>query len=146
MMHYNEYVLFFVWNMGLETSACRNNTVRTVLRINVFKLTNVINWSAALTSSLTVQMISDGLNMYTLTHIPGRIDPPAFSSSGAVTEEISRCQCASSHAGQNHCRVTARHHTSERARHGYLVGFFSPVVKSEGKGDVQCVSVSQCDI
>lgn len=95
---------------------------------------------------MPVQMITDRLHIYTLTHLPGRIEPPFLSSSGAVTEEISRCQCASSYAGQNHCRVTARHHTSERGRHSYLAWVFLPVENTEAKMIQMCVIVKQGDM
>lgn len=59
--------------------------------------------------------------MYTHTHVPGWIGPLPLSSSSTVTEEVSRCQCASSDAGQHHCCVATRHHAGERGRHVYVI-------------------------
>lgn len=60
-------------------------------------------------------------HIHTHTHVPRWIGPLPLSCSSAITQQVSRGECASSNAGQHHCRVTARHHTGERVRHGYVV-------------------------
>lgn len=75
--------------------------------------------------------IKRGLCLRTSTaHVPGGIEPLPLSSSSrsggcAVTEEVTSCQRAGSHAGQDHRRVTATHHTGEGGCHGYVVRVYN---------------------
>lgn len=96
---------FLVWS-GLEPPLVWETTCWIIYFH--FKLAS--NWSVVL-NFLDRNDNCHSKTPQTITRVPGWIEPPPVGCSTAVTEEVRRCQCASSNAGQHRCLLLRPHIT-----------------------------------